>query len=120
MSVMWENIVGQLGKWSQVISNRSRYYFKKVKNKGEELTRIGKIQLEIEKYKRELKSKYTDLGKLVYKNFSEESENYLETEEFKKLTKDINSLELVIRERKKAKQEKIEEDPDQEKELQSD
>ena len=72
MSDVWNKMIKEFGKFSDNIAEKSDIYLKKAVDKGEELTKIGKIQLEIETTKRELRKKYESFGNyIVEKNVSE-------------------------------------------------
>ena len=66
-------------------------------DKTEELTSVGRIKLEILQLEHRLEEKYTDLGKLVYKNFNKGADNKEYVDELKELKRKIDELEKEIR-----------------------
>jgi len=66
MADVLDNILSQLNKIGETVVDKSGFYFKKAVDKGEELSKIGRIQLDIEKTRREIKSVYTRLGQLAF------------------------------------------------------
>lgn len=97
MSDIWENTITQLSKWGEVVADKSGFYFKKAVDKGEELTKLGRIQIEIEKIKRDIKHHYTDLGKFIY-HASGDSGNldFSSDGEYKSYIDDIKTLKTEL------------------------
>ncbi|MBT3250794.1 MAG: hypothetical protein HN729_12175 [Candidatus Marinimicrobia bacterium] len=97
MSDIWENTIQQLSKWGEVVADKSGFYFKKAVDKGEELTKLGRIQIEIEKIKRDIKHHYTDLGKFIY-HASGDSGNtdFSGDGEYKSYIDDISTLKTEL------------------------
>lgn len=97
MSDVWNKMIKEFGKFSDNIAEKSEIYLKKAVNKGEELTKIGKIQLEIETTKRELRKKYESFGNyIVEKNVSENVIDFSLDETFKSKIDYINNLNNLI------------------------
>jgi hypothetical protein len=65
MSDVWEKMILDLNQIGEKVANKTGIYIKKAVSKGEELTRKGKIQIEIEKTKREYKQKLVKLGEYI-------------------------------------------------------
>ena len=61
MSDIWEKMILDLNQFGEKVANKTGVYIKKAVNKGEELTRKGKIQIEIERTKREYNRKLMKL-----------------------------------------------------------
>ncbi len=105
MTEVVDNILNQLNKVGETVVDKSGKYFKKAVDKGEELTRKGRIQLDIEKAKRELKSKYTEMGEFIYQHHNSASRrSVVKTEEYLLLVTEINQLRQRISEREMEKQ----------------
>ena len=109
MAEMLENILGQLSKWGEVVVDKSGFYFRKAVDKGEELTKLGRLQLDIEKARRELKSHYAELGKWTFDQIEESNMTDLASAEayisqsgvIRTLIKQIQELEVQKTEIKK-------------------
>ena len=67
MSNLFENLSGKIQHLSTRVAKDSKKYIKSAVSKGEEIGYKGKIQIEIEKLKWELKKKYRKLGEYVAK-----------------------------------------------------
>ncbi|MBC8214675.1 MAG: hypothetical protein ISR90_06185 [Candidatus Marinimicrobia bacterium] len=105
MSQIWENILKKFGRYSERIADKSGVYLKKAVDKGDELTKLGKIQFEIEKLKRELTSKNAKLGEYVVKQKDEKSSlDFSEDDQFEQLTEDSIKVRLHLKDMEKEKQ----------------
>tara|TARA_B100000700_G_scaffold109519_1_gene123476 strand:- start:277 stop:615 length:339 start_codon:yes stop_codon:yes gene_type:complete len=71
MSDLLEKIIKDMGSWGGKVAVKTNEYIQTAINKGEKLTRKGKIQIEIEVTKREYKKKLREFGEYVF-NKSEE------------------------------------------------
>ena len=67
MSDLLEKIMNDMSGWSEKVANKTNKYVKTAIDKGEKLTRKGKIQIEIEFTKREYNKKLKDFGEYVFK-----------------------------------------------------
>ena len=65
MADIFEKTLKQLNEITDSASQKVGSFFKKAMNKGEEYAVKGKIQIEIEKLKWDLKQLYTNLGRYV-------------------------------------------------------
>ncbi len=93
MSETIDNVLKQLGKWGEVVADKSGFYFKKAVDKGGELTKIGKVQIEIEKIKRDINHKFTDLGRYIYRSVSDSGvTDYSNDIDFQSLIEDIRTV----------------------------
>jgi hypothetical protein len=70
-------------------------------DKTEELTSVGRIKLEILQLEHRLEEKYTDLGKLVYKNFEKGADNVEYIDVLKEIKKAIDELQKEIHHKEK-------------------
>ena len=70
-------------------------------DKTEELTSIGRIKLEILQLEHRLAEKFTELGKITYKNFVKKSDNLPDGEDLKELLTSIMELEKEVKEKEK-------------------
>ena len=68
MSDIFDNFSDKLQNISNRVAKNGKKYIQSAFSKGEEFSYKGKIKLEIEKLKWELKQKYTKLGQYVTNN----------------------------------------------------
>ena len=66
MSDFTEKIMKDVSGWSTSIASKAGNYIQSAIGKGEELTRKGKIQLQIEKKKRDFNKNMKELGKYIF------------------------------------------------------
>ena len=90
MTVLWDKIK------KSVIDTLSEAI-----DKTEELTSVGRIKLEILQLEHRLDERYTELGKFVYKNFSEQPGILVLEGKVSELKKAIDELEKQLREKEK-------------------
>ena len=88
MSNLFENLSDKIQQLSSLVAKDGKKYIQSAVSKGEEIGQKGKIQLEIEKLKWELKQKYAALGKYV----TDQKESKSVTD----FSHDSHFLELVI------------------------
>ena len=69
MSDIWNKMIHELNNFSDTIAEKSEEYFKYAVEKGEEISKKGKIQFDIERFKRELKKEKFNLGNFIEKEF---------------------------------------------------
>tara|TARA_B100001123_G_C14434983_1_gene680244 strand:+ start:168 stop:503 length:336 start_codon:yes stop_codon:yes gene_type:complete len=104
MSKIIENLSGKIQDISNRVAKDGKKYIQSAVSKGEEISHKGKIQLEIEKLKWELKQNYNKLGKYVAKmKISKSVTDFSHDSSFLQMVNDINKLQLFIDERKKEK-----------------
>lgn len=65
MPDIFEETIRQLNGFANSTSQKVGFFFKKAMNKGEEYAVKGKVQIEIEKLKWDLKQYYIELGKYI-------------------------------------------------------
>ncbi len=90
MTVFWEKIRKNIVETLNEAIDRT-----------EELTSVGRTKLEILQLEHRLDEKYTELGKLVYNNFSKYSEHLPGSGKLFDLKKAIDKLEKELREKEK-------------------
>ena len=104
MSNLFDNLSGKIQRLSNRLAEDSKKYIKSAVSKGEEISYKGKIQIEIEKFKWELKQKYNKLGIHVSDNKINKSvTDFSHDNYFLKLVNEINKLKLFIEERENEK-----------------
>lgn len=97
MSDVWNKMIGELSNLSDTIAEKSEEYFKIAVEKGEELSKKGKLQLEIESSKRELKRELIQFGEFVFtKNHEENVSDFSINDQFQEHTEKILNIKKVI------------------------
>ncbi len=121
MSEVFDNILGQLSKWGEVAVDKSGFYFKKAIDKGEEFSKISRIQLDIEKEKRKIRQRLTELGKYVYDQTRiSAAVDFSDDEEYKQLVAGIDEGKAAIEKLEVQKQEIKSKEPETQESEQSD
>ena len=104
MSNFLDNLSGHIQQLSTRVAKDSKKYIKSAVSKGEEIGYKGKIQIEIEKLKWELKQKYNKLGVYVSdKKLAKSVTDFSHDADFLHLVNEINKLKLFIEERENEK-----------------
>jgi len=104
MSNFFDNLSDTIQHLSNRLAKDGKKYFQSAVSKGEEIGYKGKIQLEIEKLKWELKQKYNKLGLYVSeKKISKSITDFSHDNEFLEIVNEINKLKLFIEEREEEK-----------------
>ena len=97
MSDIFDNLSDKIQNISNRVAKDGKKYIQSAFSKGEEIGHKGKIKLEIEKLKWELKQKYTNLGKYVSDNkISKSVTDFSHDSNFLELVNDVNKLKLYI------------------------
>ena len=102
MSDIFDNLSIKIQNISNRFSKDGKKYLQSTLSKGEKIRYKGKIKLEIEKLKWELKQKYTALGKYVSDNkISKSVTDFSHDSNFLELANDVYKLKLYIEELEK-------------------
>ena len=97
MSDVWNKMIGELSNLSDTIAEKSEEYFKIAVEKGEELSKKGKLQLEVESSKRELKKEFVQFGEFVFdKNHKENVSDFSINDQFQNNVDKILNIKKVI------------------------
>ena len=108
MSDIFDNLSDKIQNISNRVAKDGKKYFQSAFSKGEEIGYKGKIKLEIEKLKWELKKKYTTLGKYVSDNkISKSITDFSHDSNFMDLANDVYKLKLYIEELEKGTKKKL-------------
>ena len=108
MSDIFDNLSDKIQNISNRVAKDGKKYFQSAFSKGEEIGFKGKIKLEIEKLKWELKKKYTTLGKYVSDNkISKSVTDFSHDSNFMDLANDVYKLKLYIEELEKGTKKKL-------------
>ena len=101
MSDIFDTFSDKIQQLSSRVAKDGKKYIQSAVSKGEEIGQKGKIQLEIEKLKWELKQKYTTLGKYVTdKKESNSVTDFSHDSRFLELVNDAYKLKNYIEERR--------------------
>ena len=105
MSDIWNKIIGELNNLGDTIAEKSEEYFKIAVEKGEKLSKKGKIQFEIESSKRELRKEQIAFGEFVANKYHDENvTDFTLNDQFQILANKILNLKKVIASLEKEKQ----------------
>ena len=97
MSDIFDNLSDKIQNISNRVAKNGKKYIQSAFSKGEEISHKGKIKLEIEKLKWELKQKYTTLGRYVSDNkISKSATDFSHDSNFLALANDVYKLKLYI------------------------
>ena len=97
MSDIWNRMIGELNNLSDTIAEKSEEYFKFAVEKGEELSKKGKIQFEIENSKRELRKEQIAFGEFVVNKYHNENvTDFTLNDQFQILSDKILNLKKII------------------------
>tara|TARA_B100000029_G_scaffold246892_2_gene243828 strand:- start:507 stop:830 length:324 start_codon:yes stop_codon:yes gene_type:complete len=106
MDSIFEGVFKKYTNIKSMVLKDGKNYFNIFLNKGESLTQKGKIQIEIEKLKWELKDKYLDLGKhIATQNLEKKMSDFTYDDHFISKMDEIYKLNLFIKERYSLKNE---------------
>jgi len=97
MSDLLEKMMKDMSSWSGKVANKTNKYIQSAIDKGEKLTRKGKIQIEIEFTKREYNKKLKEFGEYVYKQSEEGMSDFSIDSEFIKFNELLSSYRKVIK-----------------------
>lgn len=102
---LWDDVRKSLQEFGTLAAEKGREFSKAAADKAEELTRVGKIRLDLVQVNREIERLFSELGGKVYHLHSEDALKSLgKDEEIKTLFEKISALE----EKKKALDDQLE------------
>ena len=108
MSDIFDNLSDKIQNISNRVAKDGKKYFQSAFSKGKEIGYKGKIKLEIENLKWELKKKYTTLGKYVSDNkISKSVTDFSHDSNFLEIANDVYKLKLYIEELEKGTKKKL-------------
>ena len=100
MSNLFDILSQKINNVSIQFAKNGKKYLKSILSHGEIIGHKGKVQIEIEKLKWELKQKYNELGKHVAeKKISNSVTDFSHDSQFLELVNNINKIKLYIDER---------------------
>ena len=97
MSDVLEKMIKDMSNWSGKVANKTNKYIQSAIDKGEKLTKKGKIQIEIEFTKREYNKKLKEFGEYVYNKSEEGISDFSIDPEFIKFSELLSSYKKVIK-----------------------
>ena len=100
MSDLFDSLARRFQSFSARFSKHCKKYFQSALYQGEKIGHRGKVQIEIEKLKWELKRKYNELGKYVAeKKISRSITDFSHDHQFLELVNEANKIKIYIDER---------------------
>ena len=104
MANLFNNIFQKIPKSYKRIALESKYFSQKVLFRGKQIGEKGKIQIELEKLRWELRKKYQELGKYItQKKETKSIIDFSHDQECLKQINDIIKLKIYVAERTKVK-----------------
>jgi len=79
MKTVWENLVEQIKTWTRTAAEKAGVITKAAATKAEELSKIGKLKMDIFQLQREQSRLYADLGRIAYQTLEEGKGEALES-----------------------------------------
>ena len=103
MANLFDNVFQKIPQLYERVSLEGKYFLQKALFKGQQIGKKGKIQIELERLKWELKQKYQALGKYVAQKKGDKSViDFSHDQECLKQINDIIKLKIYMEERTKA------------------
>ena len=100
MSNSFDNLTRSIQNVSDKLKKNGKKYFQSVLSQGKKIGYRGKIQIEIEKLKWELKQKHNELGKYIAeKKISRSVTDFSHDQQFLELVNEVNKIKIYIDER---------------------
>ena len=99
MKNIWENLGEQIKTWSDTVAGKAVVITRAAATKAEELSKIGKLKMDIYQLRRERGHLYADLGRIAYQTLEGKSKGMLEGQSgVKDLRRRIAGLTVKIKE----------------------
>ncbi|UCH63194.1 MAG: hypothetical protein JSU77_01710 [Fidelibacterota bacterium] len=80
MKNIWENLSEQIRVWSDSAAEKAVVITRAAASKAEELSKIGKLKMDIYQLRRERGNLYADLGQIAYQSLEGKSKGTLESQ----------------------------------------
>ena len=98
MATLWDDVKKSLGDWFSKAADRAGELTREAADKAEEVTKLGKVKLDIFQVKRELEKKFSDLGGIVYHLITQEdAKNIEKNAKITALLADVKELEQKLK-----------------------
>lgn len=99
MTSLWNDVKKNLGEWASKAAGKAVEFSRDAADKAEELTKLGKVKLDIFQTNREVEKQFTKLGGIVYDLISDKKTNIEADEKVVASVKVIQNLEKALREK---------------------
>ena len=107
MSGLLDSSKKSFGEWFSKAVNKAGEFTREAADRTEEVTKLGKIKLDIFQIKRDIDKVFTDLGRCVYNLLEEKTKNVEKNEMVKSYIDQVKTLEKNLKEKEdKCKREK--------------
>ena len=80
MKTIWENLGEQIKTWTDTVAEKAGIITRAAASKAEELSKIGKLKMDIYQLRRERGRSYAGLGQIAYHTLEGKSEGTLESQ----------------------------------------
>ncbi len=97
MSDVWSKMISDLNQFGEKVANKTGIYIQKAVNKSGELTQKGKIQVEIEKTKREYNRKLNEFGQYIFEESSKGVTDFTMDTKFQSISENLQKIELHLK-----------------------
>lgn len=97
MASLWNDVKKNLGEWASKAAGKAAEFSRDAADKAEELTKLGKVKLDIFQTNREVEKQFTKLGGIVYDLISDKKTNIEADEKVAASVKVIQNLEKALR-----------------------
>jgi DNA helicase IV len=97
MASLWNDIKKNVGDWATKAADKATEFSRDAADKAEELTKLGKVKLDIFQINREIEKQFTKLGGTVYEKILEQKKNIESDESVINSVEEIRNLEKKLR-----------------------
>jgi len=98
MSELLDNAKKSFGEWFSKAVDKAGEFTREAADRTEEVTKLGKVKLDIFQIKRNIDKVFTDLGRCVYNLLGEEAKNIEKNKSVKSYIDKIKTLEKNLEE----------------------
>ena len=100
MAALWNDLKKGVSNLASKAAVKASEITREAADKAEEMTKLGKVKLDIFQLKRDIDKKMTELGQTVYALLNETEEaQFTRNEKVKAIVEDIKALELKVKEK---------------------
>ena len=71
MNTIWDNLGQQIRTWTNTAAEKAGSFTRAAANKAEELSKVGRLKMDIYQLQRERNRHYADLGSLAYRSLEQ-------------------------------------------------
>ncbi len=98
MSDLLDNAKKSFGEWFSKAVGKAGEFTREAADRTEEVTKLGKVKLDIFQIKREIDKVFTDLGRCVYNLLEEKTKDIEKNESVKSYIDKVKALEKNLKE----------------------